>query len=83
MPLIPGHEAIGVVAALGHGVKNMKDGDVVGGAWLFSACGCCEFCITGLDAMGIPATGRKIEVNLGILPGYWRDKYPRKFEQNK
>lgn len=51
MPLIPGHEAIGIVAALGHGVKNMKEGDVVGVPWLFSACGCCEFCITGWETL--------------------------------
>ena len=51
VPLIPGHEAIGYVVALGPGVKNVKEGDVVGVPWLYSACGCCEFCITGWETL--------------------------------
>jgi propanol-preferring alcohol dehydrogenase len=51
LPLIPGHEAIGYVAALGRNVKNVKEGDVVGVPWLYSACGCCEFCITGWETL--------------------------------
>jgi propanol-preferring alcohol dehydrogenase len=51
MPLIPGHEAIGYVAALGSNVKNVKEGDIVGVPWLYSACGCCEFCITGWETL--------------------------------
>ncbi len=31
MPLIPGHEGVGYVAAVGSGVKNVKEGDAVGG----------------------------------------------------
>jgi propanol-preferring alcohol dehydrogenase len=51
LPLIPGHEAIGYVVALGKGVENVKEGDIVGAPWLFSACGCCEFCITGWETL--------------------------------
>jgi propanol-preferring alcohol dehydrogenase len=51
MPLIPGHEAIGYVVALGRGVKHIKDGDVVGVPWLYSACGCCEYCYTGWETL--------------------------------
>jgi len=51
MPLIPGHEAMGYVVALGRGVKNVSEGDIVGVPWLFSACGCCEFCITGWETL--------------------------------
>lgn len=51
LPLIPGHEAIGYVAALGRGVKDIKEGDIVGVPWLFSACGCCEHCITGWETL--------------------------------
>jgi propanol-preferring alcohol dehydrogenase len=51
VPLIPGHEAIGYVVALGPGVKNVKEGDIVGVPWLYSACGCCEFCITGWETL--------------------------------
>ena len=51
VPLIPGHEAIGYVVAIGPGVKNVKEGDIVGVPWLYSACGCCEFCITGWETL--------------------------------
>lgn len=51
LPLIPGHEAIGYVVALGPDVKEVKEGDIVGVPWLYSACGCCEFCITGWETL--------------------------------
>jgi propanol-preferring alcohol dehydrogenase len=51
MPLIPGHEAIGYIVAMGHGVQHMKEGDVVGVPWLFSACGCCDYCYTGWETL--------------------------------
>jgi len=51
LPLIPGHEAIGYVVAMGREVKNVKEGDIVGVPWLHSACGCCEFCITGWETL--------------------------------
>jgi propanol-preferring alcohol dehydrogenase len=51
LPLIPGHEAVGYVVALGREVKNVKEGDIVGVPWLHSACGCCEFCITGWETL--------------------------------
>lgn len=51
MPLIPGHEAIGYVAALGKGVHQVKEGDIVGVPWLHSACGGCEYCITGWETL--------------------------------
>ena len=50
-PLIPGHEAIGYVVALGRGVQNVKEGDIVGVPWLYSACGGCEYCITGWETL--------------------------------
>jgi propanol-preferring alcohol dehydrogenase len=50
-PFVPGHEGAGVVAALGAGVKNLKEGDPVGIAWLHDACGGCEHCITGWETL--------------------------------
>lgn len=51
LPLIPGHEAVGNVVALGRGVENVQIGDVVGAPWLFSACGHCEYCISGWETL--------------------------------
>lgn len=51
LPLIPGHEGIGYVAAVGPEVTGVKEGDIVGVPWLYSACGCCEYCITGWETL--------------------------------
>ncbi|WP_198521528.1 alcohol dehydrogenase AdhP [Rhizobium sullae] len=50
-PFIPGHEAAGVVAALGPGVTEFKEGDPVGVAWLHDACLRCEYCETGWETL--------------------------------
>jgi propanol-preferring alcohol dehydrogenase len=50
-PFIPGHEAAGVVAALGPGVTDFKLGDAVGVAWLHDACMRCEYCETGWETL--------------------------------
>ncbi len=51
LPLIPGHEGIGYVAAVGPEVTNVKEGDIVGVPWLYSACGCCDYCTTGWETL--------------------------------
>ena len=50
-PFIPGHEGAGIVAAVGQGVKSLREGDPVGIAWLHDACGSCEHCITGWETL--------------------------------
>ena len=50
-PFIPGHEGAGVVAAVGPGVTQLREGDPVGIAWLHDACGCCEHCISGWETL--------------------------------
>lgn len=50
-PFIPGHEGAGVVAAVGPGVTNLKEGDPVGIAWLHDACGNCEHCLSGWETL--------------------------------
>jgi propanol-preferring alcohol dehydrogenase len=49
LPFTPGHEGIGVVAALGAGVTSVREGDRVGVPWLFSACGHCEYCLAARE----------------------------------
>lgn len=51
LPLIPGHEGIGVVAEVGEGVTNVKQGDRVGVPWLYSACGHCEYCLSAWETV--------------------------------
>ena len=44
-PIIPGHEIIGRVAALGSGVNDLVIGDRVGAPWLGGTCGRCDYCL--------------------------------------
>lgn len=74
-PFIPGHEGAGIVAALGPGVTHVKEGDAVGVAWLHDACGCCEYCRTGWDALclsqrnsGYTVNGSFAEYAIGAAP---------------
>lgn len=50
-PFVPGHEGVGVVEKLGDGVQNLKVGQMVGNAWLWGACGTCEYCRTGWETL--------------------------------
>ena len=50
-PFVPGHEGVGTVVKIGEGVTSLAEGDVVGNAWLWSACGACEFCDTGWETL--------------------------------
>lgn len=51
LPFIPGHEGVGYVDALGSGVTSLRKGDRVGVPWLHSACGECEYCLTGWETL--------------------------------
>lgn len=44
LPLVPGHQIVGVVEKTGAGVTGFRAGDKVGVPWLGSTCGSCEFC---------------------------------------
>lgn len=49
LPIIPGHEAVGIVTEAGAGVSEWQPGDRVGIAWLQGTCGLCEFCAGGRE----------------------------------
>ncbi|SMF99932.1 zinc-dependent alcohol dehydrogenase family protein [Burkholderia singularis] len=46
-PLIPGHEIVGTVAALGEGASGFEIGERVGVPWLGGTCGHCTYCSNG------------------------------------
>jgi alcohol dehydrogenase, propanol-preferring len=75
LPFIPGHEGVGVIAAVGAEVNGLKEGDTVGIAWLHDACGQCEFCMTGWDSLcghqhnsGYTVNGSFAEYAIGSAP---------------
>ncbi len=47
LPLIPGHEIVGIVEEKGTGVDRFKIGDRVGIPWLGWTCGICSYCVGG------------------------------------
>jgi propanol-preferring alcohol dehydrogenase len=49
IPIVPGHEVVGIVEAVGEGVADWSPGDRAGVPWLGSACGACEYCRSGRE----------------------------------
>ena len=47
--VVPGHEVVGRVDALGPGAAALREGDRVGVAWLHRSCGACRFCASGSE----------------------------------
>ena len=68
LPIVPGHQVVGRIVSVGprqSAISNLESkmpavGDRVGVAWIFSACGRCEYCTTGQENLcsGFRATGR-------------------------
>jgi propanol-preferring alcohol dehydrogenase len=63
LPVVLGHQVVGRVDALGSGVTvsgGLREGDRVGVAWIFSACGTCKHCREGNENLcpWVRATGR-------------------------
>jgi propanol-preferring alcohol dehydrogenase len=49
LPVVPGHQIVGTVDALGEGANEFRLGDRVGVPWLYSTCGECAYCRKGLE----------------------------------
>ena len=49
LPLVPGHQIVGHVEAVGDGATRFALGDRVGVPWLYFTCGQCDFCLRGLE----------------------------------
>lgn len=62
LPVIPGHQAVGIVEKLGAEISNLNIGDRVGVAWVFSACGKCKYCKAGRENLcdDFLATGKDV-----------------------
>ncbi len=49
LPLIPGHQTVGIVDRLGRDATRFREGDRVGIAWLRHTCGRCRYCASGRE----------------------------------
>ncbi len=63
LPLVPGHEIVGRVRALGAGVTGLAVGDRVGVPWLGHSCGDCPYCRRGMENL----------CDFPLFTGYTRD----------
>lgn len=61
-PVIPGHQVVGTVEKTGSDQSVLKVGDRVGVAWIYSACGKCDYCLSGNENLcdEFKATGRDV-----------------------
>jgi len=65
LPVILGHEIVGIVEKLGSGVTKFKIGARIGVAWIHSACGKCRFCKEGNENLCSEFEGTGCQVNGG------------------
>ncbi len=83
-PIILGHQVVGKISKTGKGAQSFKIGERVGVAWIFSACGKCNFCKAGKENLcdQFKATGR--DANGGyaeymVAPKYFVYSIPENF----
>lgn len=84
LPVVPGHQIVGRVEALGEGVRDHALGDRVGVGWIYDACGSCIYCSTGRENLcgDFVATGRDVHGGYGeqvIVPGHSAFAVPDRF----
>jgi len=84
LPLVPGHQAIGIVDRLGPGCSRFRAGDRVGIAWLRGTCGKCGSCRSGSENLcerstytGYHADGGYAE--LAVVPEAFAYRIPDAF----
>ncbi len=80
-PVIPGHQVVGTVEKTMGTRKDIKIGDRVGVAWIYSACGTCDYCTTGRENLcsNFLATGRDVHGGYAeymIVPEQFAYKIP-------
>lgn len=63
LPLIPGHQIVGLVEEVGPGVEDFSPGDPVGVPWLGGTCGECAYCLEGRENL----------CDRAVFTGYQRD----------
>jgi propanol-preferring alcohol dehydrogenase len=79
--VVPGHEIVGVVDALGAGVDGFARGERVGIAWLQGTCGACRFCRDGRENLCADArfTGYAVDggyAEFAIVRAAWAYRIP-------
>ena len=66
LPIIPGHQIVGVVEKAGPGVSRFMTGDRVGVPWLGGSCGECAYCVSGRENLCAKALYTGYQINGGF-----------------
>jgi alcohol dehydrogenase, propanol-preferring len=88
LPLIPGHQAVGLISRLGSGVNDRTIGERVGVAWLQGTCGQCEYCRSGRENLCLSARFTGYQVDGGyaeyvVLPAAFAYPIPPAFSDEE
>ena len=88
LPLIPGHQAVGLISRLGSGVNDRTIGERVGVAWLQGTCGQCEYCRSGRENLCLSArfTGYQVDggyAEYAVLPAAFAYPIPPAFSDEE
>jgi alcohol dehydrogenase, propanol-preferring len=88
LPLIPGHQAVGLISRLGSGVNGRTIGERVGIAWLQGTCGQCEYCRSGRENLCLSArfTGYQTDggyAEYAVLPAAFAYPIPSAFSDEE
>ncbi len=84
LPVVPGHQIVGIVEKVGEKASRFEVGDRVGVAWLYSSCGQCSFCQDGKENLCESARFTGYKVNGGysqfiVIPEKFAYAIPEEF----
>ena len=84
LPVVPGHEVVGEIVEKGPDVNTLEIGQRVGVTWLNSACGQCDFCLSGRENLCDKAKWTGLDVDGGyaqftVVPEKFAYPIPQRF----
>jgi propanol-preferring alcohol dehydrogenase len=88
LPLIPGHQAVGIISRVGSGVTTRRAGERVGIAWLQGTCGQCQYCRSGRENLCLAArfTGYQVDggyAEYAVVPAQFAYPIPETFSDEE
>jgi propanol-preferring alcohol dehydrogenase len=88
LPLIPGHQAVGIISGVGSGVTTRRAGERVGIAWLQGTCGQCQHCRSGRENLCVAArfTGYQVDggyAEYAVVPAPFAYPIPSAFSDEE
>jgi len=88
LPLIPGHQAVGIISRVGSGVTTRRVGERVGIAWLQGTCGECHHCRSGRENLCLAArfTGYQVDggyAEYAVVPASFAYPIPAAFSDEE